>query len=254
MGGEFSRPGQSGLILIFYCEKFDLIVSRGLPPILGDARSIRASVEDTGDRFKTGHCYPTGIGSYIFTDEEVKVSPNGSQVPEVIDIEWLIAKVPKAVRYACRFYGYQASQDEVEDFSQFVFLKMLKNNGRILRSFEGRSSIDTWLYAVVRRELKPYLLGRQWEEENMSDVDDLSPETLRYNPNQEERLIDEDKRKTLHALISRLPDRKRQLLELLLEEMKPEEIAKEMGIKIDSVYRLKNTIIKEFQRLIEGGG
>ncbi len=181
------------------------------------------------------------------------MSPNGLQTPNALDIEQLIAKVLKAVRYACRFYGYQANRDEVEDLGQDILVKLIKNDGRVLQSFANRSSIDTWLYTIVRRELKPYILRRRWEKENLSNVDDLSPEALRYEANQEEGFINEDKRKTLRATISRLPDRKRRLIELDLRELKSREIAREMGIKIESVYRQKSALLKEIQRLIEGG-
>lgn len=137
------------------------------------------------------------------------------------------------MRYACRYYGYQANRDEVEDLVQDILVKLFKDDGRVLQSFANRSLIDTWLYTVVRRELRTYLLRRLWEKENMSNVDDLSSENLRYEANQEERLIEEGKRKTLRAIINILPDRKHRLVVLSLQELKPEEIAKEMGIKIE---------------------
>jgi RNA polymerase sigma factor (sigma-70 family) len=85
-------------------------------------------------------------------------------------------------------------------------------------------------------------------------VDDLSPETLRYRANQEERLIGDNERITLHTIISRLPDRKRRLMQLDLQGLKSREIAIEMGIKIESVYRRKSALLKEIQGLIEAGG
>lgn len=45
-------------------------------------------------------------------------------------------------------------------------------------------------------------------------MDGLSPETLRYDANQEEGIIDEDRRKTLQAIIGRLPERNRRLIEV----------------------------------------
>jgi len=180
------------------------------------------------------------------------VSPNGSQTPDALDIEQLIAKVSKAVHRVCRSYNYQADRDEVEDLSQDILVTLFKDRGRVLQSFDNRSSIDTWLYTIVRRGLRSYLLKRQWEKENLSNVDGLSPETLRYKANQVESLIYENERKTLHAIISRLPDRKRQLMELDLQDLKPREIAKEMGIKVESIYHQKSALLKEIRSLIEG--
>ena len=180
------------------------------------------------------------------------MSPNGSQALDELDIEQLIAKVSKAVRSVCRSYNYQANQDEVEDLSQDILVTLFKDSGRVLQSFDNRSSIDTWLYTIVRRGLRSYLLKRRWEKENLSNVDGLSPETLRYKANQEESLIYDDKRKSLQAIISSLPDRKRQLMELELQDLKSSEIAREMGIKIESVYHQKSALLKEIQSLIEG--
>jgi RNA polymerase sigma factor (sigma-70 family) len=161
--------------------------------------------------------------------------------------------ISKAVRYTCRLYGYQANGDEVEDLSQDILVTLFNDEGRVLRSFANRSSVETWLYTIVRRELRPYFLKRRWEKENLSDVDDLSTEALRYEANQEERLIGQDERRALRAILSRLPDRKRQLVELELQELKSRDIAKEMGIKVESVYRLKSVLLKEIRRSIEEG-
>jgi RNA polymerase sigma factor (sigma-70 family) len=196
---------------------------------------------------------PQLILTRISSDEEVSVSPNSSQSPDTLNIKQLIAKVSKAVCCACRFYGYQANRDEVDDFSQDILVTLFNDDGRVLKSFANRSSIETWLYTIVRRTLAPHLLRRRWEKENLNDVDDLSPEALRCDANQEERLIDKDERKILYAIISRLPNRKRQLMELDLQELKSREIAKEMGIKVESVYRQKSALLKEIQRLIEEG-
>lgn len=179
--------------------------------------------------------------------------PNGSQAPDALDVERLIATVSKAVRYACRLYGYQANGDEVEDFSQDILVTLFNDEGRVLRSFANRSLVETWLYTIVRRKLRLYFLRRRWEQENLSDVGDLPTEALRYEANQEKRLIDQDERKALHAILSRLPDRKRQLMELELQELKSRDIAKELGIKVESVYRLKSALLKEIRRSIEEG-
>jgi RNA polymerase sigma factor (sigma-70 family) len=190
----------------------------------------------------------------ISSNEEANMPPNGSQTPDALNIERLIAKVPKAVRYACRYYGYQANWNEVENLSQNILVKLFKDDGRVLQSFANRSSVDTWLYTVVRRELRRYFLRRWWEKENLTNVDDLSPETLRFEANQEERLIDKEERRNLDAIISSLSGRKRRLMELGLQDLESREIAKEMGIKIESVYRRKSALLKEIHRLIEGGG
>jgi RNA polymerase sigma factor (sigma-70 family) len=183
---------------------------------------------------------------------------NDSQASDALDAKQLVVrlspKVSKAVRYACHFYGYDPNWDEVEDLSQDVLAKLIEDNCRRMRSFANFSSIETWLYTVVKHEVKPYVLRRRWEKENVSYVNDLSLGALSYQPTQEKTLTDEDKRRTLQAIISSLPKRKRRLIELELQELKPREIAKEMGIKIDSFYSEKSALIKEIRELIKGIG
>ena len=181
---------------------------------------------------------------------------NDSQTPDAPDAKQLVVrlspKVPKAVRYACRFYGYDPNWDEIEDLSQGILAKLIEDNCRRMRSFANFSSIETWLYTVVKHNVKPYVLRRRWEKENVSYVNDLLSGALSYQPTQEKTLADEDKRRTLWAIISSLPGRKRRLIELEIQELKPKEIAKEMGIKIDSFYSEKSALIKEIRESIKG--
>jgi RNA polymerase sigma factor (sigma-70 family) len=180
---------------------------------------------------------------------------NGSQTLDALYVERLITElspnVSKALYHACRFYGHPANQDEINDLTQDILVKLIEDGHRRLLSYDGRSNINTWLYTVVRRALKPCLLRQRWEKECIGNMDDLSPDALSYQPTQEERLIDEDERRTLRAIISRLTRHKRRLAQLMLLELKPEEIAKEMGIRIESFYAKESALLKEMRELIE---
>jgi RNA polymerase sigma factor (sigma-70 family) len=181
---------------------------------------------------------------------------NDSQAPDALDVKQLVVglspKVPKAVRYACRFYGHDPKWDEVEDLSQVILAQLIEDNYRRMRSFANFSSIETWLYTMVKHNVKPYVLRRRWEKENMSYVNELLSGALSYQPTQEKTLIDEDQQRTLRAIISSLPKRKRRLIELEIQELKPKEIAKEMGIKINSFYSEKSALIKEIKETAKG--
>jgi RNA polymerase sigma factor (sigma-70 family) len=180
---------------------------------------------------------------------------NDSQAPDALDAKQLVVelspKVPKAVRFACRFYGHDPNRDEIEDLSQGVLAKLIEDNCRRIRSFANHSSIETWLYTVIKHDVKPYVLRRRWEKEYVGYVNDLAPGVLSYQPAQEKALIDEDEQRTLWAIIRSLPERKRQLIELEIHGLKPKEIAKEMGIKINSFYSEKSALIKEIRKSIK---
>lgn len=171
-----------------------------------------------------------------------------------IDVESLIIEllpvVHSAVRYSCRIYGHRTSQDEIRDLCQDAILLLIENDYRRLRSFANRSSLETWLYTVVRHNVKLYVRKQRLQKRTVS-MDDLSQDALVYQPIQEETLIEEAERKTLRAIIIALPERKRLLMELALRELNPEEIAKEMGIKVSSVYRQKSVLFKDIRKTLK---
>jgi RNA polymerase sigma factor (sigma-70 family) len=181
---------------------------------------------------------------------------NDSQAPDALNAKQLVVellpKVSRAVRYACLFYGHAPNWEEVEDLSQAVLDKLIEDNCRRMRSFANLSSIETWLYTVVKHDVKPYVSRRLWEKENVSYPNDLLSGALSYQPAQEKTLIYEDKWRTLRAIISRLPKGKRRLIELGIRGLKPKEIAKEMGIRINSFYSEKSALIKELRKSIKG--
>ncbi|HKQ76187.1 MAG TPA: sigma-70 family RNA polymerase sigma factor [Blastocatellia bacterium] len=183
------------------------------------------------------------------------MDPNDSFALVKIDVDRLIIEllpvVHGAVRYSCRVYGHHTNQDEIRDLCQDAVLLLMENDYQRLRSFANRSSLETWLYTVVRHNVKLYLWKRRLRDRTVS-VDDMSQDALAYQAIQEEALIEEDERKALRAVIITLPERKRRLMELMLRELKPKEIAKEMGIKVTSVYRQKSVLFKEIREILKG--
>jgi RNA polymerase sigma-19 factor, ECF subfamily len=183
--------------------------------------------------------------------EEAIMAPNSSQAPDVPDVELLIIKlspeVSKAVRHA---YRHPTNPNEIEDITQDVLLKLIEDDYRRLRSFDGRSKIETWLHTIVKNYVGHYFWSRRWEKESVS-LDELSADALSYRPTQEKMIIDEEVRKTLHEIINRMPERRKLLMELLLQGLKTEEIAKELGIKITSVYSEKSIQYKELRKLVD---
>jgi RNA polymerase sigma-70 factor (ECF subfamily) len=73
--------------------------------------------------------------------------------------------VLKAVHSTARKFG--ASPVDVEDAASQVFLELLENDGRVLRSFRGTSAFTTWLtviaYRVAAREFSRRVRTRQVE-------------------------------------------------------------------------------------------
>jgi RNA polymerase sigma factor (sigma-70 family) len=65
--------------------------------------------------------------------------------------------VPVIARLAARLcHGYGFSREEVEDFTQEVYKKVWSNDCAVLRQFERRAELATYLRMVVSRALKDY--------------------------------------------------------------------------------------------------
>ncbi len=129
----------------------------------------------------------------------------------------------EAKRQLFRCLGSAAPAD-VEDACQEVFCLLMKDGARTLGQFRGESSISTWLARVVRsvcRQLARHRRsGAPWPREIVrapASEDDLAPDGL------------------VEAL-ARLPARDQRLLRLFFcEGKKYREIAREMGISINSI-------------------
>jgi RNA polymerase sigma factor (sigma-70 family) len=65
------------------------------------------------------------------------------------------AAIKKAAAYFCRRYGF--SREEIEDFTQHVLLKIWNDNCAVLRKYQGRSSLATYLAMVVQKALLDYV-------------------------------------------------------------------------------------------------
>jgi RNA polymerase sigma factor (sigma-70 family) len=88
--------------------------------------------------------------------------PSGPDDPSPAKLfESQLPLIEKIVRFTCRRSGWTG--EAAEDFSGHVMLKLIENDYAILRKFQGRSSLQTYLATVIQRLLLDYrtaLLGR----------------------------------------------------------------------------------------------
>lgn len=64
-------------------------------------------------------------------------------------LEANLALVGRAVAFACRRYRFDP--DDAEDFASIVNVKLVENEYGVLRSWEGRSGLATYLSIVIQR-------------------------------------------------------------------------------------------------------
>lgn len=74
-------------------------------------------------------------------------------------LEANLALVGRVVAFACRRYRFDP--DDAEDFASIVNVKLVENEYRILRSYEGRSALATFLSIVIQRWALDYRI-HEW--------------------------------------------------------------------------------------------
>ena len=121
-------------------------------------------------------------------------------------------------------------REEAQDVLQTAYLKVLDGKAR----FDGRSSLRTWLFAVIRRTaaerrrrrwLRSLALGR-WVDERPSDGAVPTPESLARQS---------ETSQALRTALRALPARQREILHLVFyEDFAIEEAAGILGISVGS--------------------
>jgi RNA polymerase sigma factor (sigma-70 family) len=159
----------------------------------------------------------------------------------------ILPDIPHVVDQVCHSLGYYPRQMEIEDLVQQVILLLIDRDYHNLRLFKHLSLPRTWLFAVVRHHL-----NRQIQRQNREvSLEDLQPDSLSFQPEQENKLLDEEISKQLAVALKGLTDRERQLFRLLCsDELSASEVALEMRIKTESVYQRRIAVIRKLRKMI----
>ena len=122
--------------------------------------------------------------------------------------------------------GVAMAQAEVEDLTQEVFVRLCKDDFRLLRNYDPeRASLSTWLTIVARSTARDGLRRRRAETVPLDSVPEAQ---LAINP-----VMPVEKLKLPEALLS---PRQREILAMLYDrEMDVAEIARALGIDPQTV-------------------
>jgi RNA polymerase sigma-70 factor (ECF subfamily) len=124
-----------------------------------------------------------------------------------------------------------ADEADAEDVVQTVFVKLLDDDGRRLRSFEGRCRLSTWLVAVARREALEFAekKGRA-ALPPAGDLDKLATE-LRDDP-----AVSAEEGLKLQSALDRLPARDGLLVRLIyMDGVSYEQAARFLAVPLNSI-------------------
>lgn len=172
--------------------------------------------------------------------------PDNEEMKKLLQAIW--PEIPAAVRKACHSLKHFPDQPELDGFVQRTAVLLMDNDCHTLRSYVGHSEPQTWLFTIARRHISRLLR----EQSRRVSLDEMSPDSLVSQPDQEEMAILAEMKEQLHAAASQLTEHERKFLDLLMQGLKTEEIAEAMGIKKTSARTERSALIKKLQRIVKG--
>lgn len=144
----------------------------------------------------------------------------------------------------------QGDRERAEDVLQTVYLKILQGRAR----FEGRSSLKTWLFAVVLNTARSQT--RRWLRRLKLSL--LKPNPMLSNNGSgdaEAALQQSQVRQRLEKLLRRLSARQRQVLHLVFyQDMTVEEASQVMQVSLGSARTHYHRGKARLRRLIDKEG
>lgn len=175
----------------------------------------------------------------------------GRPAPE----EWFRSNVPlieRLSRFVCR--DARLSPADVDDFVSYVMLKLIDNDYAVLRKFEGRCQMSSYVIVVVRRAFSDFLARARGKEAVPLDEEafTVAPiDELATDRNTGSRTVSA----ALRDAIAELPAEEQTMLRLhFVAGWSVAEISRSMRIDQQNLYGRLRRICKTFRaRLLAAG-
>lgn len=133
--------------------------------------------------------------------------------------------------YANRFVGEFANE---EDVVQEIFVKLWQREG----SFENMRALSAYLYRSVHNACL-VCIRDQKETRAEELIQKLGEITEIDSPDNEQLLIEEEYYRQIFVVLNSLPEQRRVVVEMTMEGIKNEDIARQMNISVNTVKTLK---------------
>ena len=132
---------------------------------------------------------------------------------------------------------------EYDEFVNELYLYLMENDASILRNFEYRSSVYQWVKVIAVRF---FIMKRKKMIENSDKVTPFDGKTFQL---EEEK--DLSSKGDLQRLLSLMPNQRYAFViqQLVIEECKPELLAKEMKISVDNLYNIKRRAVAQLTKV-----
>jgi RNA polymerase sigma-70 factor (ECF subfamily) len=165
--------------------------------------------------------------------------------------------VVACVRRALRRYGASHSEEDIEDLVSQTAFNLVKDDYKKLRTFDPTRGykLSSWVGLIATNTALDALRRRGptdvWSAASLDDTDPVVPTLATGDPGPSEALARKDEVRLVQSAIDELSDTDRLFLEYYyVEELDPEEIARLMGISLNTVYSRKNKIREKLARRV----
>lgn len=148
-----------------------------------------------------------------------------------------------AMQLAIRLTGDQDAADEIV---QETMLKAVRS----WTSFRGQSQFKTWLFRIMINAFRDRLKRQKRVRENSEPAGDGQPDTVHAKTDSVEASLEaKELNEVVTLLISRLPERQREVLILSsYQQLSNEEIAATLEIKLANVHSNLSTARKKLKQ------
>jgi RNA polymerase sigma-70 factor, ECF subfamily len=187
-------------------------------------------------KLELGVTDPDGVGNHLSLPipEVAVVEPP----IEPLDFQQVYEENFAFVWRSLRSLGMNA--EALDDAVQDVFLVV----HRRLSEFEGRSSLKTWLFAIVERVAFNHRRTRHRKVTPLAPLDGREPSDA---PDPFDRATESEAARFTDRFLSSLEPGKRAVFTLsLIEEMPAQEVAATLGIPLNTVYSRIRAVRKAF--------
>jgi RNA polymerase sigma-70 factor (ECF subfamily) len=158
-------------------------------------------------------------------------------------------------------YHAHHNEEDLEDLVSQTALNLVKDDYKKLRAYDATRGykLSSWV-GLIATNTAHDALRRRTPIESGSTASLEDPESgidpAADGESAEERLMRGDRAEILRRAVAKLGASDRLFVEYYFEsEMEPEDIARLMGISINTVYSRKNKVREKLKRiLIDGGG
>ncbi|MFT3879881.1 MAG: sigma-70 family RNA polymerase sigma factor [Gemmatales bacterium] len=148
-------------------------------------------------------------------------------------VDAYLSLIYRIIHHTAHLRGVTMQPEDVEDLASDVLLQVVANNYAVLRQFQGRSSLATYLTIICRRNCI-HLLARKFGTAAIFKSGPLDSQAL------QETVADlednSDSLEHVHDLLTQLPKGVREVVRLhYLVGLTYEEISAQLGIPVNSI-------------------